>query len=98
MEMAAQLGWSLKDGARYHTDTSPLGQPASSNCIIAPSLIKLYKDLKSDTVDEGLNLFDEPKWRIGLPPSVSGPFWFVLSVTLQVMRSVVEMFITSVSD
>ena len=97
MDMTAQLGWSLEDGARYHTDTSPLGQPASSNCIIAPSLIKLYKDLKSDTVDEGLNLFEEPKWRIGLP-TMAGPFWVVLLVTLQFMCSVVEMFITSDSD
>jgi len=98
MNVAAQLGWSLEDGARYHTDTSPLGQPASSNCIIAPSLIKLYKDLKSDTVDEGLNLFDEPKWRIGLPPSVAGPFCVAPSVTLQFMRSVAEMVITSGSN
>lgn len=98
MDMAAQLGWSLEDGARYHTGTSPLGQPASSNCIIAPSLIKLYKDLKSDTVDEGLNLFDEPKWRIGLLPSVAGTFLVVLLASLQFIRSVVEMFITSGSD
>jgi len=98
MDMATQLGWSLEDGARYHNNTSPLGQPASSNCIIVPSLIKLYKDLKSDTVDEGLNLFDEPKWRIGHPPSVAAPFWVVLLVTPQFMHSVVEMFITSGSD
>lgn len=95
MNVAAQLGWSLEDGARYHTDTSPLGQPASSNCIIAPSLIKLYEDLKSDTVDEGLNLFDEPKWRIGLPPSVAGPLCALPLVTLRLMRSVAEMFIMS---
>ena len=89
MDVAAQLGGSLEDGARYQPDTSPLGQPASSNCIIAPSLIKLYKDLKRDTVGEALNLFDEPKWRIGLPLSFAGPFWVVLLVILQFMLFIV---------
>jgi hypothetical protein len=88
----------VEDEARYHPDTSPLGQPASSNCIIAPSLIKLYKDLKSDPVDESLNLFDEPKWRIRIPPSVTGPLWIVLLINLQFIRNIVEMSITLISN
>jgi hypothetical protein len=67
---AAQLGWSREDGARYRPSTSPVRQPASSNCIIAPSLIKLWSDLMGEAIDERASPFDGPKRRIRALPCV----------------------------